>query len=132
MSMRWAGFLATEILLAACAPAALAAPAPATPAPAAEPQAVAVPAAVLAQYVGRYRITADLEALITFEDGRLYGALTGRPPHELFAASPTRFFARDADAEVSFELGPDGRATRLLLRVSGQDLQAVRVEAPAP
>jgi hypothetical protein len=122
--------LAAAVL--ALAAACLATPAPAADSgvPPAQPQAVAVPADVLARYVGRYRVSPDVEAVITLEDGRLYGALTGRPKHELLARSQTEFVAADADARIVFELGPDGRATGAALTVGDQVVDAPRIAEP--
>ena len=119
-------------LAAALAAACLATPAPAADngPPPARAEAAVVPADVLASYVGRYRVSPDVQVVITLEDGRLYGALTGRPKHELVARSQTEFTAADADARVVFELGPDGRPTALALTVGDQVAEAPRIAEP--
>jgi hypothetical protein len=96
-------------------------------APALPPGVITVAQDVLARYVGRYRLTEEVEVIITLEDGRLFGALTGRPRHELFATSPTDFFANDVEAQVSFEPGPDGRPVRARVTIGGQESYAPRV-----
>jgi hypothetical protein len=97
----------------------------------AEPAVIALPAATLARYVGHYQLTPDVEVVISAEGEHLYGALTGRPAHELFPTSPTEFFTRDADAQARFELGPDGRPTGLSVRLNGQDMHAQRTDGAA-
>ena len=113
----------------ALAPAgALAAEPPA--APTVQRQVIALSPEVLARYVGRYRIRPEVEAEITLDGGKLYGALSGRPKHELFAETPTRFFATDVNAQIVFEPGPDGRASSLVLTIDGQVAEAQRVTDP--
>ena len=97
------------------------------PAPTAQHQVIALPPEVLGRYVGRYRIRPEVEAEITLDGGKLYGALSGRPKHELFAETPTRFFATDVNAQIVFEPGPDGRASSLVLTIDGQVAEAQRV-----
>ena len=97
------------------------------PVPAAQRKAIAVPAEVLARYVGRYGAAGQFEVAITLDDGRLFGALSGRPRHELFADSPTFFFATDVDAQAEFEHGSDGRATGVRLTINGQVMEAPRI-----
>ncbi len=98
--------------------------------PTAQRQGIAVPPEVLARYVGRYRIRPEVEAEITLDGGKLYGALSGRPKHELLAETPTRFFATDVNAQIVFEPGPDGRASSLVLTIDGQVAEAQRVSDP--
>ena len=95
-------------------------------APASQRTAIVVPENVLARYVGRYRLTPQVEVVITLDSGHLYGAVAGRPRNELLAETPTRFFAAVADAQVTFDLAPDGRPTALRLRLNGQETSAPR------
>ncbi len=104
-------------------------PPPAPPAVVTERQAITLAPALLARCVGRYRLTPQLELVLTVEDGRLFGALSGRSKVELFAQSPTRFFARALDAVVDVELAPDGSVTGLRLRINGQEMTAARSAA---
>lgn len=107
-------------------------PPPAAAAPTVDRTVVVLPPEVLARYVGRYRIGPPLHADITLEGGKLYGALSGRPKHELFAETPTRFFATDVNAQIVFEPGPDGRATSAVLTIEGQVAEAQRVADADP
>ncbi len=100
------------------------------PAPAAAREAVAVPQDVLVRYVGRYQVTPVAVAAITVEDGQLYGALPGRPKIALSAQTPSQFFGKTAngdDAELSFEVGPDGRAVGFQLQLNGMTMSAPRI-----
>ena len=55
------------------------------------------------------------------------GDLTGLPKFELFAEGEKNFFARVANQQITFESGPEGRATRLILRKGGRDTPAPRL-----
>ena len=105
-------------------------PPPNPPATMAQREGIVLSPEVLARYVGRYRIRPEVEAEITLDGGKLYGALSGRPKHELFAETPTRFFATDVNAQIVFEPGPDGRASSLVLTIDGQVAEAQRVSDP--
>ena len=92
--------------------------------------AVVVSPDVLAGYVGRYELAPGTVAVITLEDGRLYGAMAGGPQVRLFALAPNRFSgktARGEDAQVSFEAGPDGHPVGMNLQLNGTEFTATRV-----
>ena len=46
---------------------------------------------------------------------------------ELFAEGEKNFFARVADTQITFETGPDGRATSLIVHKAGRDMPAARL-----
>ena len=55
----------------------------------------------------------------------------GQPPTEFFAESPTKFFATEFSAQLSFVTAPDGRVTELLLHEMGVQHMARRVPEAA-
>lgn len=55
----------------------------------------------------------------------------GQPPTELFPESPTRFFATEFAAQLSFVTAPDGRVTELILHETGVQHMAHRVPEAA-
>jgi CubicO group peptidase (beta-lactamase class C family) len=87
------------------------------------------------RYIGRYRLgQGALE--ITHDGGRLFGQVLGEvngkaiagPKFELFAESEKKFFARVTNIQVSFETGPEGRATSLVMhRVGREPMSAFRL-----
>ncbi|MEO8115335.1 MAG: serine hydrolase, partial [Phenylobacterium sp.] len=105
-------------------------PPPAPPPP--ERHAVAVAPEVLQRYVGRYLVAPGVVIDVTREGGRLLAQITGQATFEIFPESPTDFFWKIVDAQLTFQVGPDGRATGLVLRQNGRNLPAKRVEAAAP
>jgi CubicO group peptidase (beta-lactamase class C family) len=91
-------------------------------------RAISVDPAVLAGYVGRYQLAPNIVIEVTLEDGRLMSQATGQPKFEIFAESETEFFLRVVDAQIVFDRGPDGRATRLILHQGGRQTPAPRIE----
>jgi D-alanyl-D-alanine-carboxypeptidase/D-alanyl-D-alanine-endopeptidase len=86
---------------------------------------------LLERYTGRYQLAPHLTLEITCDDGRLFGqTLTqtvSAPKFELFAESETTFFARVADHQITFETGPEGRATSLVLHTAGRNMPCARL-----
>jgi D-alanyl-D-alanine-carboxypeptidase/D-alanyl-D-alanine-endopeptidase len=100
---------------------------------------VRIEARLLDRYIGRYQVTPNPLLEITRDGDRLFaqalvqlphsrpGELTGGPKFELFAESEKKFFARVADNQITFEIGPDGRTAGLILHKGGLDLPGVRL-----
>jgi len=79
---------------------------------------VAVPAKVLEEYAGTYKL-GQLSLVVTVEDDRLMAEAPGVPKFSMPARSPTRFFVPAASAEIEFVRGDDGAVSHLLLRQNG-------------
>lgn len=90
-------------------------------------QAVEVDPAVLPGLAGDYLLAPAMVLTITAEDGRLFAQLTGQDRFEIFPESPTEFFYRVVDAQITFTL-EEGRATSLTLHQNGRSQPALRVE----
>ena len=97
--------------------------------PIAARQEIAVDPAVLDHYAGFYRLNDRAVFTVTPDGQHLVMQLTGQRPVRFFAESATEFFARIVDAQVSFVVGPDGRATSLVLPQNGSDIPMVRIDA---
>jgi D-alanyl-D-alanine-carboxypeptidase/D-alanyl-D-alanine-endopeptidase len=94
---------------------------------------------LLDNYTGRFQLTPNLIFEITRDGDRLFaqgfaqlphnrpGDLTGLPQFELFAEGEKNFFARVADHQFTFETGPEGRATSLILHRAGRDMPGARL-----
>ena len=102
-------------------------PPPEAPIAAGSQVAISVPAAVLAGYVGRYRLNPQMVLTITAHGERLFGAINDQPQTEVYGASPTHFFARTFNAQIDFQPGPDGRANGLTLKLNGVAMPATRM-----
>jgi len=101
-------------------------------------QATTLPPAVLDGLTGRYALVPGVMT-ITREGQRMFGQLTGQPRIEIFAEGPTAFFAKVVDAQLTFTVGADGRASAVTLHQNGLNTLAPRLAdgaeppaAPAP
>ncbi len=90
-------------------------------------QSVAVPEAQLARLTGEYAMNDQLTFSITRQGDALFVQLTGQASLHVFATSPTRFFYREVEAELQFELDPKtDRATAVTLFQNGQEIRCPR------
>ena len=80
----------------------------------------------LSAYAGRYPLTPRFVLTVTSKDGHLMVRATGQDECEVFPESDTRFFYRVVDAQITFELTPDGTASALVLHQNGRDQRGVR------
>jgi D-alanyl-D-alanine-carboxypeptidase/D-alanyl-D-alanine-endopeptidase len=106
--------------------------APLAPKPvAAEPKqrvAVDVPVEVLQRYVGEYVLDSiSFTMKLTVEDGALVIHPQGQGSDRLFAESPTQFFSRTIDAQITMLTDASGAATGFTLHQSGANLPARKV-----
>ncbi len=102
-------------------------PPPAPPPPVR--QAIAVDAKALEGLVGRYDFAPGASLTVTQVGAHLFAQLTGQQPFEIYPQSPTEFFWKVVDAQVSFEMGPGGRASGVVLHQNGRDIPAARADA---
>lgn len=99
---------------------------PAFPVPTVHQQ-IAIDPAKLPGYAGRYPITPNFVLTVTPKQGRLMVQATGQDEVQVYPESDTRFFYRVVDAQLTFELGPDGSAVALVLHQNGRNRRAVRL-----
>lgn len=99
---------------------------------------VAVPLApaVFDKLAGRYAMAPGVVMTIRRDGERMIGQLTGQPSVEIFAESPTTFFLKVVDAQLTFTVDAEGRGTAVTLHQNGQNTTAPRLaegaEPPAP
>ena len=89
-------------------------------------KAVAVPLETLKSYEGTYPLSLFFALTVTVEDGKLMVQATGQPKFEVFAESPTKFFYKVVDAQLTFAPGKDGKAESVTLHQNGLDQKAKR------
>lgn len=80
------------------------------------------------QYIGRYALAPTFILTITREGDHLFAQATNQPKFELFAESSHTFFLKVVDAQVSFDMGPDGKAAGLTLHQNGAHMPAKRMK----
>lgn len=93
-----------------------------------EREAVVLGAGQLAPLAGSYALSPQFRIVLRVREGRLFAQATGQGEFELFALSPTLFFARLAAIEVEFgrSASPGGPPVGFELRQAGQRLWFVR------
>ena len=94
-----------------------------------EPQEIRLDRVILDRYIGFYQLAEQGVMTISCEDGRLTSRLTGQPAVPLFAESPTKFFARIVNAQISFVTDAAGVAQSLVLHQNGLDIPMPRIDA---
>ena len=92
---------------------------------------IAVDSLVLETYVGVYELSPSFEIAVTREGSTLSLQATGQEKVRMFAESPTDFFLKIVDAQVTFEKDSSGNVTRLILHQGGASIPGARKSAPA-
>ena len=83
--------------------------------------------AELAAYAGRYAIRPQFVLTVRPSDGHLMVQATDQAELPVFPESKTRFFYRAVDAQLTFELDPDGHASAVVLHQNGRNLRGSRL-----
>lgn len=89
-------------------------------------QEITLPADVLAEYAGEYRLTPQLSFTITLEGGSLHVQPTAQPKLPMFAEARDKFFLKAVDAQIEFRRDSTGRVGGLTLIQSGNRLDGMR------
>lgn len=93
-----------------------------------EHKEISLTAEVLDKYVGRYELLPGFHVMLTRENTKLFAQATGQPKVEVFPETPTTFFYKVVDAQLSFNVDADGHVTGLTLHQSGREMPAKRLE----
>ena len=78
-------------------------------------------------YIGTYRFNLNGVMTITREGDQMYAQLTGQPKFEIFPGGEREFFLKVVDAQLTFDVGADGRATQVTLLQNGMKQTAARL-----
>jgi hypothetical protein len=82
---------------------------------------------VLDGYLGAYSLAPTAILTVTREGDQMYAQLTGQPKFEIFPKGDREFFLKVVDAQLTFDVGADGKATRVTLHQNGMDQPAPRL-----
>jgi CubicO group peptidase (beta-lactamase class C family) len=96
------------------------------PPPPKQRTAIDVSPSVLARYVGAYQLGPDFTIEITTNAGALYLQATGQSKFRLWAESPTDFFIKEVDAQITF-VEENGTVSALVLHQGGANQRARKV-----
>jgi hypothetical protein len=69
---------------------------------------------------------------VTRNGDQLFQRHVGTPLYQLLPASDREYFITEVDTQFTFDVDPDGRATRLVVRQNGMDVAASRIEDNDP
>jgi hypothetical protein len=97
--------------------------------PVPERKTVAVDATTLARYVGVYPMFAGFDLTVSLDKNQLMVQGTGQPILPVFAESPTKFFYKAVDAQITFVIDKDGKVEKLVLHQNGANLEGKRTVA---
>jgi D-alanyl-D-alanine-carboxypeptidase/D-alanyl-D-alanine-endopeptidase len=92
-----------------------------------EHKAVTIDTRLFDNYVGRYEMAPNFILSITREGDRLYAQATGQGSFEIFPEADKEFFAKITKIQISFHIGPDGKATELIVHQGGGNTPAKRL-----
>ncbi len=82
----------------------------------------------LDRYVGKYQLGPGAILSVSRDGDRLFGQLTGQPNFQLFPESERKFFLKVVDAQITFDIDPQGKTTQATLHQNGRDAPAKRVD----
>ncbi len=98
-----------------------------TPEPPA-PTAIEIDPATLQAYEGEYELAPGFVLAVTLEGNRLMTQATGQSKVEIFASSPTEFFLKVVNAQITFVKDASGAVTGLILHQGGRDMPAKKIK----
>jgi CubicO group peptidase (beta-lactamase class C family) len=100
------------------------APAPAPVTPHTE---IALDTTAFDAYVGQYSFGPGVTLTISRDGAHFYVQLTGQPRLPMFAESPTKFFLKVVDAQLTFVKDGDGRTIAVVLHQNNVDQRAPKI-----
>ena len=82
---------------------------------------------ILSQYVGKFEMSVSHIMTISLEDDVLFTQLPGQSKFPLFAENERAFFLKVVDAQIAFDIDPDGRLS-LAHHQNGRVIQGKKLE----
>ena len=76
--------------------------------------------------MGEYPLAPTFSIVVTREGSQLFAQATAQPRIPIYAESPTDFFYKVVDAQLSFTRDASGKVTGLVLHQNGMDQRAKR------
>ena len=93
-----------------------------------EPVEIALDAATLSAYAGKYKFSFGILD-VEFKGDHLEAQLAGQPAFPVYARGENQFFYTVVDAQLSFERDGDRKVTAVVLHQNGRDMRATRFDA---
>jgi D-alanyl-D-alanine-carboxypeptidase/D-alanyl-D-alanine-endopeptidase len=92
-----------------------------------EPVAIALDAATLGDYVGKYKFDFGAVLDVALKSDHLEAQLTGQPALPIFASAKDKFFYKVVAAQLDFERDGGQKVVAVVLHQNGRDMRAPRV-----
>ena len=90
--------------------------------------AIDLPASALPAYAGVYEFAPGWELRVTVQNGALYGVSSlGGTPARLWPESPTEFFLKETDAQITFRRDASGAVTGAVVHQFGRERAARKI-----
>ena len=83
---------------------------------------------VLESYVGDYQLAPTFKITVTREGDKLFAQATDQPRFQIFAESPTDFFYKVVDAQITFVKDDKGSVTQLIMHQGGQNIPGKKIK----
>ena len=83
---------------------------------------------IFERYVGEYQLGPGFILTVRTRENRIFVQATGQQEAEIFPKSETEFFLKVVDAQITFEVDENGKATSLILHQGGQDMPAEKIK----
>ena len=96
--------------------------------PPAEHQEISLDTKTFDRYAGIYQLAPNVLITMSRDGDKFYTQLTGQPKIEVFAESARKFFLKVVDAQLTFDVDPQGAATQVTLHQNGRDQVAKRID----
>jgi D-alanyl-D-alanine-carboxypeptidase/D-alanyl-D-alanine-endopeptidase len=93
---------------------------------AAERKEIALDAAALQVFVGRYPLAPGFALEVTAEKGQLYVQATAQPRIPVYASAPNEFFYKVVDAQLTFERDAAAKVVAVVLHQNGQHIRGAK------
>ncbi len=103
------------------------APKPAAATPKTDTGTISVDPSVLARYSGKYELQPGILVTISAEGSVLYAEAHELPKTPMTPLSETEFSVPAAQAKVNFPTDPDGKITKMIVQMGGQEISARRM-----
>jgi hypothetical protein len=82
---------------------------------------------LLLTYAGKYELQPGMVATITAESNELFAEAQGLQKTKMIPLSSSKFAVKEADAEVTFIADENGRITKMMVYIQGQQVTALRL-----
>jgi len=92
-----------------------------------EKKEIKVPLEILKSYVGTYGVRPGRDVVITLENNQLFGEPTGQTKVGFTPTSNTRFYLKEIDADLEFNLDKSGVVIGITLFKDGREMTATKL-----